>query len=291
MAESKNLADMISRISDLSSAGVRARGLKGQLTYDLAKQVGDRARQQAARDEQVKLRDQADRDMAALVVLQKQQEDSKAKLQQKIDQTRYELFAVQNQSTALAQQIAQLLQDQQDAIIAAAMQQVWDQVRIYEQQNPVVGIGTSSNHSKKYRFMWPMPGSTISQVYGPTQLGFEPAYAGFAHFHTGLDMCLPEGAPVLAADDGIVILVGSGPYGYGNYLVVQHQGGLTTLYGHLNRAVVHVGDQVTQGQRIGLEGTTGNSTGPHLHFELRIDNKPVDPALYLPPGPPNDFRG
>jgi murein DD-endopeptidase MepM/ murein hydrolase activator NlpD len=291
MAESKNLADMISRISDLNSAGARARSLKSQLIEDLAKQVGDRAKQQAARDAQVQLRQQADADMAALVALQKQQEDSKAKLQQKIDQTRYELAVIQNQSSALAQQIAQLLEDQQNAIISAAMQQVWDQVRIYEQQNPVAAIGTSSNHSRKYRFMWPMPGSTISQVYGPTQLWFEPAYGGFAHFHTGIDMCLPSGSPVLVADDGIVILVGSGPYGYGNYLVVQHQGGLTTLYGHLSRSLVHVGDQVMQGQPIGLEGSTGNSTGPHLHFELRIDNKPVDPALYLPPGPPSDFRG
>jgi murein DD-endopeptidase MepM/ murein hydrolase activator NlpD len=291
MAESKNLADMISRISDLNSAGARARSLKSQLIEDLAKQVGDRAKQQAARDAQVQLRQQADADMAALVALQKQQEDSKAKLQQKIDQTRYELAVIQNQSSALAQQIAQLLEDQQNAIISAAMQQVWDQVRIYEQQNPVAAIGTSSNHSRKYRFMWPMPGSTISQVYGPTQLWFEPAYGGFAHFHTGIDICLPSGSPVLVADDGIVILVGSGPYGYGNYLVVQHQGGLTTLYGHLSRSLVHVGDQVMQGQPIGLEGSTGNSTGPHLHFELRIDNKPVDPALYLPPGPPSDFRG
>jgi murein DD-endopeptidase MepM/ murein hydrolase activator NlpD len=291
MAESKNLADMISRISDLNSAGARARSLKSQLIEDLAKQVGDRAKQQAARDAQVQLRQQADADMAALVALQKQQEDSKAKLQQKIDQTRYELAVIQNQSSALAQQIAQLLEDQQNAIISAAMQQVWDQVRIYEQQNPVAAIGTSSNHSRKYRFMWPMPGSTISQVYGPTQLWFEPAYGGFAHFHTGIDICLPSGSPVLVADDGIVILVGSGPYGYGNYLVVQHQGGLTTLYGHFSRSLVHVGDQVMQGQPIGLEGSTGNSTGPHLHFELRIDNKPVDPALYLPPGPPSDFRG
>jgi murein DD-endopeptidase MepM/ murein hydrolase activator NlpD len=291
MAESKNLADMISRISDLNSAGARARSLKSQLIEDLAKQVGDRAKQQAARDAQVQLRQQADADMSALVALQKQQEDSKAKLQQKIDQTRYELAVIQNQSSALAQQIAQLLEDQQNAIISAAMQQVWDQVRIYEQQNPVAAIGTSSNHSRKYRFMWPMPGSTISQVYGPTQLWFEPAYGGFAHFHTGIDICLPSGSPVLVADDGIVILVGSGPYGYGNYLVVQHQGGLTTLYGHFSRSLVHVGDQVMQGQPIGLEGSTGNSTGPHLHFELRIDNKPVDPALYLPPGPPSDFRG
>ena len=55
--------------------------------------------------------------------------------------------------------------------------------------------------------------------------------------------------------------------------------------------LVKVGDQVAQGQPIGLEGSTGNSTGPHLHFELRIDNKPVDPTPYLPPGAPSDFRG
>ena len=74
-------------------------------------------------------------------------------------------------------------------------------------------------------------------------------------------------------------------------MVVEHQGGLSTLYGHLNRALVKVGDAVTQSQPIGLEGSTGNSTGPHLHFELRINNQPVDPMPYLPPGPPSDFKG
>jgi len=291
LAESQNLSDMITRISDLNSAGSRARSLKSQLIQDMAIQIGDRAKQQAARDQQVSLREQAAKDLDALVALQKQQEDSKAKLQHKIEQTRYELAVIQSQSTQLAAQITQLLQDQQDAIIAAAMAQVWDQVRIYEGQNPLLSIGTSPNHSKTYRFVWPMPGSTMSQGYGPTQLWFEPPYQGFAHFHTGLDICLPAGSPVAAADDGVVILVGSGPYGYGNYVVLQHSGGLTTLNGHLNRALVNVGDRVSQGQPIGLEGSTGNSTGPHLHFELRINNNPVDPSPYLPPGPPSDFRG
>jgi len=291
LAESKNLSDMISRISDLNSAGSRARSLKSQLIQDLAVQVADRSKQQAARDEQISLREQSAKDLAALQALQKQQEESKAKLQQKIEQTRYEMAAIDRQSTQLAQQITQILQDQQDAIIAAAMQQVWDQVRVYEGQNPIGTIGTSANHSKKYRFVWPMPGSTLSQGYGPTQFWFEPPYQGFAHFHTGLDICLPQGSPVQAADDGIVILVGAGPYGYGNYVVLEHAGGLTTLYGHLNQSLVKVGDQVIQGQPIGLEGSTGNSTGPHLHFELRIDNKPVDPTPYLPPGPPSDFKG
>ena len=291
LAESKNLSDMISRISDLNSAGGRARDLKSQLISDEALEVSDRSKQQAARDEQVGLRQAAAKDLAALQALQQQEEDSKAKLDLKIAQTRAELVLIQNQSTQLAQQITQLLQDQQDAIIAAAMSQVWDQVKIYEGQNPLTGIGTSANHSKTFRFVWPMPGSTITQGFGPTPYWFEPAYGGFAHFHTGVDQALPEGSPVQAADDGVVILVGSGPYGYGNYVVLEHQGGLTTLYGHLNRALVKVGDAVTQSQPIGLEGSTGNSTGPHLHFELRINNLPVDPMPYLPPGPPSDFKG
>ena len=291
LAESKNLSDMISRISDLNSAGGRARDLKSQLISDEALEVSDRSKQQAARDEQVGLRQAAAKDLAALQALQQQEEDSKAKLDLKIAQTRAELVLIQNQSTQLAQQITQLLQDQQDAIIAAAMSQVWDQVKIYEGQNPLTGIGTSANHSKTFRFVWPMPGSTITQGFGPTPYWFEPAYGGFAHFHTGVDQALPEGSPVQAADDGVVILVGSGPYGYGNYVVLEHQGGLTTLYGHLNRALVKVGDAVTQSQPIGLEGSTGNSTGPPLHFELRINNQPVDPMPYLPPGPPSDFKG
>ncbi len=291
LAESKNLSDMISRISDLNSAGARARSLKSQLIDDEALEVNDRSKQQAARDEQVSLREAAAKDLAALQALQRQEEESRAKLDEKIAQTRAELVLIQNQSAQMAQQIAQLLQDQQDAIIAAAMSQVWDQVKIYEGQNPLGAIGSSPNHSKTYRFVWPMPGSTITQGFGPSPYWFEPAYAGFAHFHTGVDQALPEGTPVLAADDGIVILVGSGPYGYGNYVVLEHQGGLTTLYGHLNQALVKVGDAVTQSQPIGLEGSTGNSTGPHLHFELRIKNQPVDPTPYLPPGPPSAFKG
>ncbi|HEX6350134.1 MAG TPA: peptidoglycan DD-metalloendopeptidase family protein [Candidatus Dormibacteraeota bacterium] len=291
LAESKDLSDMISRISDLNSASARARDLKSQLIQDETREVTDRSKQQAARDEQVGLRDQAAGNLASLQNLQQQEEESKAKLDQKIAETRAELVLIQNQSVQLAEQITQLLQDQQDAIIATAMSQVWDQVKIYEGQNPLGTFGTSAGHSKTYRFVWPMPGATVTQGFGPTPYWFEPAFGGFAHFHTGIDTALPEGTPVQAADDGVVILVGSGPYGYGNYVVLEHQGGLTTLYGHLDRALVKVGDSVTQSEPIGLEGSTGNSTGAHLHFELRINNQPVDPSPYLPPGPPSAFKG
>jgi murein DD-endopeptidase MepM/ murein hydrolase activator NlpD len=100
----------------------------------------------------------------------------------------------------------------------------------------------------------------------------------------------PFGSPVYAADDGIVALVGTSSSGYGRYVVIAHSGGLDTLYGHLSTALVKVGQKVNQGQTIGLEGSTGNSTGPHLHFELRINNQPINPAPYLPPGAPSGYR-
>jgi murein DD-endopeptidase MepM/ murein hydrolase activator NlpD len=107
----------------------------------------------------------------------------------------------------------------------------------------------------------------------------------------GIDLIEPFGSPVYAADDGVVALVGSSTNGYGTYVVIAHSGGLDTLYGHLSAALVTIGQRVAQGQPIGLEGSTGNSTGPHLHFELRINQRPVDPRLYLPPGPPSSFKG
>ena len=77
----------------------------------------------------------------------------------------------------------------------------------------------------------------------------------------------------------------------GHEVVVAHSGGLDTLYGHLSASLVKVGQSVSQGQPVGLEGSTGNSTGAHLHFELRINQSPVNPAPYLPPGAPSAFRG
>ena len=211
-------------------------------------------------------------------------------LQAKIDETRWEIAVLRSQSTKLAQAMADMLQQQQDAIIAAAMQSVWTQVQLWTQSNSVGQIPASAGHSTKYRFIWPEPKALISQGFGPSHLALEPPYAGYPHFHTGIDLVEPFGSPVVAADDGVVALVGSSSQGYGRYVVIAHSGGLDTLYGHLSTALVKVGQLVVQGQTIGLEGSTGNSTGPHLHFELRIKQQPIDPTPYLPPGAPSAFN-
>ena len=290
LAEAHDLNDLLTRVQDLNSAAARANAVKQALNRDTARIETLRDKVEIARDQATEVRDQQAADLQALQNLRHQQEESKLKLQAKIDQTKAELAKLSSQSADLAQQVTDLLEKQQDEIIAAAMQQVWDQAKLAAQSLNGT-ISTSQDHSKTYRFIWPEPGSQISQGFGPTTLWLEPSYLGYPHFHTGIDTVLPIGSPVYAADDGIVLLVGAGTTGYGNYVVLEHNGGLQTLYGHLEKALVKAGDRVTQGQPIGLEGSTGNSTGPHLHFELRIDGKPVDPAPYLPPGPPSAFKG
>jgi len=291
LAQSRSLSDLFTRVADLNVAGSRAAVIKSSLSSDLADLQRLIAKEQSERDEQIALRGQLDVQLVQLKALEAQQQKAMADLEVKIAQTRSEMYLLNRQSAQLAQAVTDMLQQQQDAIIAAAMQSVWAQLQLWLQTNNVGQIPTSAGHSTKYRFIWPEPTSQISQGFGPTTFWFEPPYAGYPHFHTGIDLVAPFGSPVFAADDGLVALVGSSSSGYGNYVVIAHAGGFDTLYGHLSTALVKVGQKVTQGTVVGLEGSTGNSTGPHLHFELRVGQRPVDPTPYLPPGAPSAFRG
>jgi hypothetical protein len=102
---------------------------------------------------------------------------------------------------------------------------------------------------------------------------------GARHYrwHYGIDIGLTIGDPVLATFDGVVRIAKVDPRGYGNYVLVRHYNGLETLYGHLKRIDVSVGDPVKAGQQVGLGGNTGRSTGPHLHFETRYFGNAFDP--------------
>jgi hypothetical protein len=114
-------------------------------------------------------------------------------------------------------------------------------------------------------------------IDAPPTDGFGPR--GF-RFHTGIDFPAPLGTPVVAARDGIVTAVGPLP-GYGTVVELQHEQGVSTLYAHLSRALVEPGRRVTQGTPVGLVGATGDATGPHLHFEVRVRGAAVDPAPTL----------
>ena len=124
--------------------------------------------------------------------------------------------------------------------------------------------------------MLPIPGATITSPFGPR---LDPIL-GIIKVHTGIDLGASEGTPILAAADGTVVTAGV-VEGYGNCTVIDHGNGLATLYGHQSQLLVTVGQQVHRGDVIGLVGHTGFATGPHLHFEVRVDGVPVDPIPFL----------
>jgi len=133
---------------------------------------------------------------------------------------------------------------------------------------------------------WPLSGE-ITQAFGPTSYWFEPRVVvgrvAYPHFHTGIDIAAPFGTAVAAAAPGQVEFAGW-EGGYGETVVVLHPGGLRTLYAHLNSVRVARGRTVEVGTVLGLEGATGNATGPHLHFEVRTAPQVVvNPMGYLAP--------
>jgi murein DD-endopeptidase MepM/ murein hydrolase activator NlpD len=121
--------------------------------------------------------------------------------------------------------------------------------------------------------VWPAPGKITSPF-------------GDHRNHPGIDIDGVTGDPVIAAGAGTVVLAGMAPAafsGYGNLVVIDVGGGMLNMYAHLSRVDVAMGQVVQQGQQLGAIGATGIATGDHLHFEVRLDNKPVDPMPYLPP--------
>lgn len=108
----------------------------------------------------------------------------------------------------------------------------------------------------------------------------DPFHHGAA-FHPGIDLAAPTGTEVHATADGTVLRAGWNSGGYGNMVELDHGRGIMTRYGHMSKVLVSAGDHVTRGQVIGLVGSTGRSTGSHLHYEVRIDNTPVNPIPFM----------
>ena len=119
--------------------------------------------------------------------------------------------------------------------------------------------------------IWPAAGF-VSSPYGLRFNGTE--------FHQGIDIAADMGTPIVATADGVVTAAGWNG-GYGNMVDVDHGGGIVTRYGHASAVAVTVGQQVRRGEVIAYVGSTGRSTGPHVHYEVRVDGQPVNPAGYL----------
>jgi murein DD-endopeptidase MepM/ murein hydrolase activator NlpD len=124
----------------------------------------------------------------------------------------------------------------------------------------------------KGSFDWPVEAGIVSSEYGPR----------WGKFHAGIDIAADVGEWVLASAPGTVIYAGNGLSGYGNVVIIRSDTNTTTLYGHNSKLEVHEGDTVEQGARIAKVGSTGRSTGPHVHFEIRSGDKSINPRERLP---------
>ena len=184
----------------------------------------------------------------------------------------------QQAALAYQQQLEASYKAQADAL-ARQKAQIDSQVQalqaLYEAQASASGGGTG-------QFAWPMNPHLLSQGFGCSPYLFEMYWpqCPSRHLHSGIDIAEPYGSPVMAADNGVVSLFSTG-YGYGNYVIVTHGKGYATLYGHLAGFAVRDGQLVYRGQTIAFEGSSGNSTGPHLHFEIRYNGGYTDPCAYL----------
>lgn len=125
--------------------------------------------------------------------------------------------------------------------------------------------------------IWPATGE-LTDGFG---IRGNPFGGGSSEFHPGQDIAAPRGTPVFAAADGTVIKA-DWQNGYGQTVVIDHGNGLTTRYGHLSKIEVVAGQEIKRGEELGQIGSTGRSTGPHLHYEVRIGDVPVSPLHYLP---------
>ena len=139
-------------------------------------------------------------------------------------------------------------------------------------------IGTASSGVHRYtgerasrQFQWPVQQGVVSSGFGIRN----------GAMHDGVDIAAPAGTPVYAADSGVVIFSGT-LHGYGNTVIIRHDDGYATVYGHHERNLVSEGARVSRGQEIGVIGRSGRTTGATLHFEVRRDNVAENPLAYLP---------
>jgi murein DD-endopeptidase MepM/ murein hydrolase activator NlpD len=190
---------------------------------------------------------------------------------------RENLVAVASQQRhQVASQVAQM-EDLTAAEEAQLESLIQERQRELEEQRRASGIaeGGGAETGGGGSFSWPVTGP-ITSPFGWRSSPFN----GSPDFHPGLDIAAPTGTTVTAAAGGTVIMA-QWYGGYGNYVLIDHGGGYSTGYGHLSAIYVSNGQAVKRGQAIGAVGMTGEATGPHLHFEVRIDGKPVDPAPRL----------
>lgn len=245
LLQSKNLNDFLDRRRQLKLVY----GSDRQILFGLKEKADDLDRQ----------RQNIERQKNDIALLTQQLLLQKAEYEAQATEQKTLVSRLQDDRQALEAAEAQLARDSEN--IGALIQQ-----RIAAAQVPIRGTG---------QMVFPVNAS-ITSTFGTR---VHPIL-GYRRFHAGIDFGAASGSPIWAADSGVVIFAGW--YGgYGRAVIINHGEGITTLYGHASQVYVVEGQTVEQGQAIAAVGSTGLSTGPHLHFEVRQNGTPVNPAGYL----------
>jgi len=228
-------------------------------------------------DNDVQLIDEIEKERQAVLEKKQELEEKKAQIAS-IQTSTQKKQAVLSASSAEKKQLIQSVEAQKDELEKALneMEALSSQLAAKIRKIQAEMAKTSTNKFSG-RFTWPTPGYTrITSDYG---WRIHPILKK-RKLHTGVDIAAPSGTSVLAGDKGTVIYAGS-LGAYGNTVVVDHGGGISSMYCHLSSIQAREGQGVAKGQKVGRVGSTGWSTGPHLHFEVRVSGDPVSPWKYL----------
>jgi murein DD-endopeptidase MepM/ murein hydrolase activator NlpD len=224
----------------------------------------------------------------------KSERDQLEVLRQRLDVQRSEEASLLRQQQEQQAQLQATLRDQQAALayfatLEAQFEQQRAELEAQKARFDALVVQLQRQYDSEARgagggsgqFAWPERGP-ITQGFGCTDFLGEPYDPSCAtrHFHTGLDIGASGGTTIHAADAGVVSFEGWGG-GYGNVIILTHGNGYSTLYAHMSGFAVGSGERISRGQPIGYEGSTGFSTGPHLHFEIRLNGSYQNPLSYL----------
>lgn len=254
LLSAKDFGDLISKYNTMSYVIQNDLHLIGELNR-VKQEIESKREVALIKAEQVEL------DFQKTLDLKKQISKEQEKISSKVDSAKQELIKIQSDRIKLEKALEEL---------EATSKEIEDAIKKDQQQSVVRGVlGTG-------KMLWPARGR-ITSKFG---WRYHPVIKK-KKYHNGLDIAVPSGTPVLAADSGVV-LVSGWRGGYGNFVALDHGNGISTCYGHNSKLLVKAGEKVIKGQTIAYSGNTGLSTGPHLHFEVRINGAPVNPIPYLP---------